>query len=98
MDQFTGTTMGRPGMLKLMSDLQKGDIDTIVCWRLDRLGRTAAGLTALFEDLKQHKCNLISLKDNLDLSTPAGRLNANNSFGSDHWLSNRWPLVDDTRK
>jgi len=27
--------------------------------------------------LKQYKCNLISVKDNLDLSTPAGRLNAN---------------------
>jgi DNA invertase Pin-like site-specific DNA recombinase len=76
-DEFTGTTMDRPSMQKLMTDLYKGDIDTIVVWRLDRLGRTAAGLTKLFEDLRQHKCNLISLKDNLDLSTPAGRLNAN---------------------
>jgi DNA invertase Pin-like site-specific DNA recombinase len=69
--------MDRPAMQKLISDLHKGDISTIVCWRLDRLGRTAAGLTQLFDDLQQHKCNLISLKDNLDLSTPAGRLNAN---------------------
>lgn len=76
-DKFTGTTMERPGMQKLMDDLHKGDINTIVCWCLDRLGRTAAGLTKLFEDLQQYKCNLISLKDNLDLSTPSGRLNAN---------------------
>jgi DNA invertase Pin-like site-specific DNA recombinase len=76
-DSFTGTTMDRPAMQKLMADLHKGQLDTICCWRLDRLGRTAAGLTKLFEDLQQHKCNLISLKDNLDLSTPAGRLNAN---------------------
>jgi DNA invertase Pin-like site-specific DNA recombinase len=69
--------MDRPGMQKLMDDLHKGDIETIVCWRLDRLGRTAAGLTKLFDDLRKHKCNLISYKDNLDLSTPAGRLNAN---------------------
>ena len=41
------------------------------------MGRTAAGLTKLFEDLKEYKCNLISLKDSLDLSTAAGRLNAN---------------------
>jgi len=76
-DKFTGKTMDRPGMQALISDLRKGELDNIVCWRLDRLGRTAAGLTKLFEDLRQHKCNLVSLKDNLDLSTPAGRLNAN---------------------
>ena len=62
---------------ELILDLHECDISTIVCWRLDRLGRTAAGLTKFFEDLQQYKCNLISLKDNLDLSTPAGRLNAN---------------------
>ncbi len=46
-------------------------------WRLDRLGRTAKGLTSLFEDLIGWKVNLISLKDGLDLVTPAGRLMAN---------------------
>jgi DNA invertase Pin-like site-specific DNA recombinase len=76
-DKFTGTTMDRPGMQKLMDDLHEGKVQTIVCWRLDRLGRTAAGLTKLFDDLRKHKCNLISYKDNLDLSTPGGRLNAN---------------------
>jgi hypothetical protein len=45
--------------------------------RLDRLGRTAKGLTSLFEDLIRWKVNLISLKDGLDLVTPAGRLMAN---------------------
>jgi len=76
-DMFTGKTMERPGMQDLMADLYRGELDRIVVWRLDRLGRTAAGLTKLFEDLTAQKCNLISLKDNLDLSTPAGRLNAN---------------------
>ena len=76
-DKFTGKSMERPGMQKLMDDLQQGRLSNIVCWRLDRLGRTASGLTKLFDDLRQSGCNLISVKDNLDLSTPAGRLNAN---------------------
>ena len=76
-DTFTGKTMDRPGMQKLIEELHRGRIGTIICWRLDRLGRTAAGLTKFFEDLKEYKCNLISLKDSLDLGTPAGRLNAN---------------------
>jgi DNA invertase Pin-like site-specific DNA recombinase len=40
-------------------------------------GRTAQGLTALFEDLIRCKVNLISLEDEQDLVTPAGRLMAN---------------------
>ena len=46
-DKFTGNTMDRPGMQKLMLDLQGGKLKSIVCWRLDRLGRNAAGLTRL---------------------------------------------------
>ena len=49
----------------------------VVVWRLDRLGRTAAGLTKLFVDLQSRKVGLISLKDGIDLSTPAGRMLAN---------------------
>jgi len=76
-DKFTGTSMARPGMQRIMDELGAGKLESIVCWRLDRLGRTASGLTKLFEDLRLYNCNLISIKDNLDLSTPAGRLNAN---------------------
>jgi DNA invertase Pin-like site-specific DNA recombinase len=54
-----------------------GRVGTVAVWRLDRLGRTAKGLTALFDDLRAANVNLVSLKDGLDLSTPAGRLMAN---------------------
>jgi DNA invertase Pin-like site-specific DNA recombinase len=76
-DTFTGTTMDRPGFLRLMRDVHAGKVATIVVWRLDRLGRTAKGLTALFEDLTARKINLVSLRDGLDLTTAAGRLMAN---------------------
>ena len=48
-----------------------------VVWRLDRLGRTAKGLTALFEELQRLGVGLVSLKEGLDLSTAAGCLMAN---------------------
>jgi DNA invertase Pin-like site-specific DNA recombinase len=69
--------MDRPGFRQMMKDIEVGRVDTLVVWRRDRLGRTAKGLTALFEDLIRWKVNLISLKDGLDLVTPAGRLMAN---------------------
>ncbi len=76
-DKFTGTTMDRPGFNKLMVGVRDGSIKTVVVWRLDRLGRTAMGLTALFQEFIDRKVNFISIKDGLDLSTPAGRLMAN---------------------
>jgi hypothetical protein len=75
-DKFTGRTMERPGWLKLWREVEAGRVSTIVVWRLDRLGRTAAGLTKLFADLRNRGVNLISLKDGFDLKTPAGRLMA----------------------
>jgi DNA invertase Pin-like site-specific DNA recombinase len=76
-DKFTGRTMDRPSWNKLVSAMEAGKVSKVVVWRLDRLGRTAKGLTALFDDLSNRKIGLFSLKDSLDLSTPAGRLMAN---------------------
>ena len=69
--------MDRPNMARLLADVDAGKIGRIVVWRLDRLGRTAAGLTKLFADLQERKVGLLSLRDSLDLETPAGRLMAN---------------------
>jgi DNA invertase Pin-like site-specific DNA recombinase len=76
-DKFTGKTMDRPGWRKLEADMIAGKVAKIVVWRLDRLGRTAAGLTALFEDILRRNIGFESLRDKIDLSTPAGRLMAN---------------------
>jgi DNA invertase Pin-like site-specific DNA recombinase len=50
-DSDTGTSMDRPGFRRLIKDMETGQADTLVVWRLDRLGRTAQGLTSRFEDL-----------------------------------------------
>ena len=76
-DTFTGKTLDRPGFNRLLAEIRAGKIDTVVIWRLDRLGRTARGLTELFEEFAARKTNLVSLKDGLDLKTPAGRLMGN---------------------
>ncbi len=75
-DKFTGRTMDRPGWNRLQAAVDAGEVSAVVVWRIDRLGRTARGLTALFACLQEKGVNLISLKDGLDLSTAAGRLMA----------------------
>jgi DNA invertase Pin-like site-specific DNA recombinase len=76
-DKFTGKSMDRPQWNRLEEAIRTRKVSQVVVWRLDRLGRTASGLTALFDDLQQRKVNIVSLRDGLDLSTPAGRLMAN---------------------
>jgi DNA invertase Pin-like site-specific DNA recombinase len=75
-DKFTGKTMDRPGMEKLLTDLRAGLVERIVVWRLDRLGRTTRGLCQLFDELGERKVDLVSLKDGFSLASPAGRLHA----------------------
>jgi DNA invertase Pin-like site-specific DNA recombinase len=75
-DHFSGKTMDRPGWNRLEADLRAGKVAQIVVWRLDRLGRTARGLTNLFAELNERGVGLVSQREGLDLSTPAGRLMA----------------------
>lgn len=76
-DKQSGKSMDRPGWIKIEDAIRSGKVSTVVVWRLDRLGRTASGLTKLFDELRERKVNLVSIKDGIDLSTSAGRLMAN---------------------
>lgn len=76
-DKASGKSMDRERWNRLYKKIQAKRVSKLVVWRLDRLGRTCAGLTKLFEELNKYKVKFISVKDGIDLSTPAGRLIAN---------------------
>ena len=76
-DKSTGTNTDRPGWQKLQRAIDRGQVQRVVCWRLDRLGRSASDLCRLFDQLKAKKINLISLKESIDLKSAGGRLLAN---------------------
>ena len=76
-DKASGRTMDRLEWNKLQKAINNNRIERLVVWRLDRLGRSASGLTKLFEELNKHKVKFISVREGIDLSTPAGRLIAN---------------------
>ena len=75
-DKFTGKSMDRPGMDKLLEALRAGQVERIVVWRLDRLGRTTRGLCQLFDELGERKVDLVSPEGRVRLASPAGRLHA----------------------
>ena len=48
--------------------------DTLYIWRLDRLGRSLKELISLVNQLQEMGCELVSIKENIDTSTPTGKL------------------------
>lgn len=73
-DTFTGRTMKRPDMSKLEADIAGGKIGTVVVWRVDRLGRTAAGMLTFLEQLDAAGVKFVAVRDGFDSETSAGRL------------------------
>lgn len=70
-DQISGTKTNRPGLNMALEVLRKND--TLVVWKLDRLGRTVKGLIDLVNFLHQKGIHFKSITDNVDTSTPSGR-------------------------
>lgn len=70
-DQISGIKTNRPGLSTALEVLRKND--TLVVWKLDRLGRTVKGLIDLVNQLQQKEIHFKSITDNVDTSTPAGR-------------------------
>lgn len=70
-DKMSGTRSDRPGLKDAMSRLREGD--TLVVWKLDRLGRSVKGLVDLVTELEARKVHFASITDQIDTSTPAGR-------------------------
>ena len=68
--------MERPGWAACWESIASGAVGTLLVWKLDRIGRKASGLAQLFEKLPEMGVNLVSLRDNVDLSNPSGRLAA----------------------
>ena len=71
-DKISGTVSERPGLTKVKDQLRKGD--TLVIWKLDRLGRSLKDLISWSAYLEQEGIALKSVKENIDTSTTTGRL------------------------
>ena len=70
----SGNTDRRPALDQLVADARRRKVDTVVVWRLDRLGRSLKHLVTLLDDLQALGVGFVSLGEGIDLQTPAGRL------------------------
>ena len=58
----------------LIRDAKRRKFDVLVCWRLDRLGRSLRHLILLLDELTALDVKFVSLAESIDTGTPAGRL------------------------
>ena len=70
----SGTKDSRPALNQLLQQLRRKKFDVVCVWALDRLARSLRQLLTISEECKALGVDLVSLKQNIDTTLPAGRL------------------------
>lgn len=70
-DRISGSKSERPGLTAALDYLRPGD--SLVVWRLDRLGRSVLHLVSLSQRLRDLDVNLVSVREHIDTNTPIGK-------------------------
>src|SRR5688500_9846023 len=70
----SGAKERRPALDALVKDATRRRFDVVVCWRLDRLGRNLRHLVTLLDELQGLGIAVVSLREGIACSTPAGQL------------------------
>lgn len=70
---FSGKNTNRPGFQKMLNDITCGHINTVVCYKIDRISRNVADFSNTFSIMQKNNVDFISVKEQIDTSTPLGR-------------------------
>lgn len=70
-EKYTGTKKDRGGLQKLMDTVREGD--TVIVESISRLGRKTLDILTLVEQFNDMGINFVSLKENMDTTTPTGK-------------------------
>lgn len=76
-DGYSGGNMVRPALGKLLSDVEAGKIDIILVYKMDRLSRSLLDFMKLAEMLEKHNVSFVSVTQDINTSTSAGRMMLN---------------------
>ncbi len=72
-EDFTGANTKRPGLQRLLSDIEDGLIDVLIVYQLDRLSRDVRDFANIYSLLEEHSVSFISVKEQIDTTTPIGK-------------------------
>ena len=71
---FSGGTLERPALQRLIRDIEAGKIGTVVCYKIDRLSRSLADFVRLVELFERHGVTFVSITQQFNTTTSMGRL------------------------
>ncbi|MBN1458347.1 MAG: recombinase family protein [Armatimonadetes bacterium] len=74
---ISGATMGRPALARLLTDIERGRIDVVVVYKIDRLSRSLRDFVQLMDLFEQHGASFVSVTQRFDTSTSMGKLTLN---------------------
>lgn len=71
---ISGKSERRPSLDRLIKDARQGKFKILIIYSIDRLGRSTKHLLNLIDELKHYGVSIISIRENLDFSTPTGQM------------------------
>lgn len=69
----SGRKDSRPQLDRLRQDIRRGRVDVVVCYKLDRIGRTLSGLVKFLDECRELGVDFVSTTQAIDTTTAAGR-------------------------
>lgn len=74
---FSGGTLERPGLKRLLGDIERGVVDVVVVYKIDRLSRSLMDFSKLVEAFEAHGVTFVSVTQSFNTTTSMGRLTLN---------------------
>lgn len=74
---FSGGTLERPALKRLLADIEAGLVDVIVVYKIDRLSRSLMDFAKLVETFEAHRVTFVSVTQSFNTTTSMGRLTLN---------------------
>jgi len=74
---FSGGNMERPALKRLMADIERGLVDIVVVYKIDRLTRSLADFSKMVEVFERHGVSFVSVTQQFNTTTSMGRLMLN---------------------
>ncbi|MBR0648738.1 recombinase family protein [Roseomonas terrae] len=74
---FSGGTLERPALKRLLADIERGSVDVVVTYKLDRLSRSLTDFVKLMDRMEAHGVTFVSVTQSFNTTTSMGRLTLN---------------------
>lgn len=70
---YTGANTNRPAFTRMVEDIKDQKINIVICYKIDRVSRDVKDFSNFFSFLQEHNVEFVSIKEQIDTSTPLGR-------------------------